>query len=216
MNRVTLNLKSYIRYALYLIVFISFFPATAGSYDDFFNAIAQDDSASIKQLLRRGFDPNTISPAGVHGLVLAIRTPSPRAIHTLLDTPGIAVEVRTLNDESPLMLAALAGMNAVCERLIVLNADVNKTGWTPLHYAASRSHVDTVRLLLTHFAYIDAESPNRTTPLMMAAMYGDTATVKALLDAGADASLRNDKNMSAIDFALQVGNERSAQLIASY
>ena len=216
MNRVVFSLISYIRYVLYLIVFIGFFPATAGSYDDFFNAIAQDDSVRIKQLLKRGFDPNTISPAGVHGLVLAIRTPSPRAIQTLLDAPGIAVEVRTLQDESPLMLAALAGMHGVCERLISLNADVNKTGWTPLHYAASRSHADTVRLLLAHFAYVDAESPNRTPPLMMAAMYGDTTTVKALLDAGADASLRNDKNLSAVDFALQVGNDSSAQLIARY
>lgn len=216
MNRFATSLINYIRYAVYLIVFIGFFPAAAGSYDDFFTAIAQDDGVRIKQLLKRGFDSNTISPTGVHGLVLAIRTPSPRAIQTLLDAPGIAVEVRTLQDESPLMLAALAGMNSVCERLIALNADVNKTGWTPLHYAASRSQVDTVRLLLSHFAYVDAESPNRTTPLMMAAMYGDTATVQALLDAGADASLLNDKNMSAVDFSVQGGKEDSARLIGRY
>ncbi|MEI7514430.1 MAG: ankyrin repeat domain-containing protein [Betaproteobacteria bacterium] len=175
-----------------------------------------DDGARIKQLLQRGFDANTINPEGLHGLVLAIREPSPRATQALLDAPGIAVEVRTSQDESPLMLAALAGMNGVCERLIALNADVNKTGWTPLHYAASRSHTETVRLLLAHFAYVDAESPNRTTPLMMAAMYGDTATVQALLDAGADPGLRNDKDMSAVDFALQSGNEDSARLIAQY
>ena len=216
MNRVASSLINYLRYSIYLIVFISIFPAAAGSYDDFFTAIAQDDGVRIKQLIRRGFDANTINPSGLHGLVLAIRTPSPRAIQTLLDAPGIAVEVRNLQDESPLMLAALAGMNGVCERLIALNADVNKTGWTPLHYAASRSHVDTVRLLLGHFAYIDAESPNRTTPLMMAAMYGDKATVQALLDAGADPGLRNDKNMGALDFALEAGKEDSARLISSY
>jgi len=70
--------------------------------------------------------------------------------------------------------------------------------------------------LLSHFAYVDAESPNRTTPLMMAAMYGDTATVQALLDAGADASLLNDKNMSAVDFSVQGGKEDSARLIGRY
>jgi ankyrin repeat protein len=35
----------------------------------------------------------------------------------------------------------------------------------------------------------------------MAAQYGIEAVVEALLDAGADASLRNEQGLSALDFA---------------
>jgi ankyrin repeat protein len=58
-----------------------------------------------------------------------------------------------------------------------------------------------VDALLAHHAYIDAESPNGTTPLMMAAQYGVESVVVSLLEAGADASLRNEQGLSALDFA---------------
>jgi len=59
--------------------------------------------------------------------------------------------------------------------------------------------------LLEHSAYIDAESPNGTTPLMMAAMYGSPEAVKHLIQAGADLQIKNGANMTALDFA-QRGN----------
>ena len=104
----------------------------------------------------------------------------------------------------------------MCEALISRDADVNKPGWTPLHYAATGGHMEIVQLLLDHDAYIDAESPNGTTPLMMAARYGNVATAQLLLDAGADATLRNGIGLSAVDFATEVGNKASAELIAGY
>ncbi|MFX8242841.1 ankyrin repeat domain-containing protein, partial [Acinetobacter baumannii] len=79
--------------------------------------------------------------------------------------------------------------------------EVNKTGWTALHYAATNGHDNVVKYLLDHAAYIDAESPNATTPLMMAAMNGHITTVKLLLDEGADMNLRNQQKMDVIDFA---------------
>jgi uncharacterized protein len=205
----------YIKYTLYLIVFIGFSCVRAGSYDDFFQAVVRDDDNKVSQLLARGFDVNTVDPAGVHGLLLAIRAPSPKVIELLLKARGLKVEVRNTKDESALMLAALAGMRDVCERLIALDADVNKTGWTPLHYAASGGHDSVIQLLLAHYAYIDAESPNQTTPLMMAAMYGGVSSVKLLLDAGADATLRNALGLSAQDFAQRGGRTDSFELIAA-
>ena len=188
------------RYILYLYVFIGFFSVYAGSYDDFFQALKRDDDAKVRQLIARGFDANTTGPSGVPALLMAIREPSAKVISTLLTAPGVRAEVRNDKDESALMLAALAGMHEVCARLIALDADVNKTGWTPLHYAATGGHDAVIRLLIANYAYIDAESPNQTTPLMMAAMYGGTSSVKVLLNAGADATVRNAAGLSALDF----------------
>ena len=84
--------------------------------------------------------------------------------------------------------------------LIARGADVNKTGWAPLHYAASAGtpqHTAIIALLLENHAYIDATSPNGTTPLMMAAHYGSNDAVQLLLDEGADPTLKNQLGLSA-------------------
>ena len=84
------------------------------------------------------------------------------------------------------MMAAFKGHKELVRKLIARDADVNKTGWTPLHYAATSGHLEVMLILLDEHAYIDAESPNKTTPLMMAAKYGTTEAVRLLLEAGAD------------------------------
>jgi len=72
--------------------------------------------------------------------------------------------------------------------------------------------VDVVRLLLEHHAYIDAESPNKTTPLMMAARYGLPQVVSLLLEEGADPTLRNEQGLTALDFAV-IAERRDAEAL---
>ncbi|WP_298926843.1 ankyrin repeat domain-containing protein [uncultured Ramlibacter sp.] len=208
-------MRKWFRRVIYLAVTTVFSVASAGSYDDFFIAIKRDDPAAITALLRRGFDPNTPGPQGVVGLILAVREPSLKAADALLDWPKTNPEPRSAEDESPLMLAALRGHTALAKKLIARGADVNKTGWAPLHYAATSGHLEIMRMLLENHAYIDAESPNGTTPLMMAAHYGTPAAVKLLLDGGADAGLKNQIGLTAIDFAHRANRAESAELIAS-
>jgi len=208
-------MRNYIRSFIYLLVFAGFSSSIAGSYEDFFVAIKRDDGAAVQRLLERGFDPNTVDPKGFHGLFLAVREASLKAAQVLIRWPKTAVESRTAQDESPLMLAALSGHTALVKELIARGGDVNKTGWTPLHYAATSGHLEIMNLLLENHAYIDAESPNGTTPLMMAANYGSAASVKLLLEAGADASLRNQLGLTAIDFATKANRTDSAELIAA-
>ncbi len=201
---------------IYLVVFIGFGTSHAGSYDDFFVAIKRDDAATINSLLSRGFDPDTRNPEGLSGLYLAIREPSIKAAEALIAWPKTNVETRTAQDESPLMLAALRGHLELARKLIARDADVNKPGWTPLHYAATNAHIPIIRLLLEHHAYIDAESPNGTTPLMMAAHYGSPDAVKLLLEAGADPMLKNQLGLTALDFAHRANRSEAAALIAAF
>jgi len=97
-----------------------------------------------------------------------------------------------------------------------LGADVNKPGWAPLQYAATHGHLEVMTLLLDKNAYIDAASPNGTTPLMMAAFYGTPSAVKLLLEAGADPSLKNQQALTAIDFAHRNNRLDSAEIIAAF
>lgn len=206
-------MRNYIKSVVYLIVFLSVLSARAGSYDDFFAALKRDDPATIAQLLQRGFDPNTASPEGLDGLYLALRDGSLKAARVLIDWPKTDVDKRTSKDETPLMMACLRGQIDIARQLIAREADVNKTGWTPLHYAATKGDLAIIELLLEHDAYIDAESPNGTTPLMMAAHYGTPGAVKLLLASGADPTLKNQLGLTALDFAYRGNRQDSADLL---
>ncbi|MDO9438828.1 ankyrin repeat domain-containing protein [Hydrogenophaga sp.] len=190
----------------------------ASSFDDFFVAVKRNDVPALRQLAQRGFDLNTRNEAGDPALILAIRDGSSAVANYLADEKSVNVEARTAKDESALMMAALKGDVKLAQRLIARQAEVNKTGWTPLHYAATHpgnASVDMVRLMLEHHAYIDAESPNATTPLMMAAQYGQPGVVKLLLEEGADPLLKNQRGMTAIDFAQRAGRAASAEMISA-
>jgi len=208
-------MRNYIKNILYLVVLLGYSFVHAGSYEDFFVAIKQDNAGVVTNLLKRGFDPNTPDPEGLPGLYVALREPSLKVAETLIAWPKTNLEVRTPQDESPLMMAALKGHLDLAKKLIERGADVNKTGWTPLHYASTNGHLPIMELLLEHHAYIDAESPNGSTPLMMAAHYGTPAAVKLLLEAGADPTLKNQLGLTAIDFAHRANRKDSVELIAA-
>ena len=215
-SKAIINVLIYIRKAFYLFVLFGYSIGNAGSYEEFFKAIEMDDDATVSALLARGFDGNTRDPKGQPGLYLALRDKSLKVSATLIGWRQINVELRNAADESPLMIAALAGLTDLSQKLIAKGADVNKPGWTPLHYAATRGHVQIISLLLDNYAYIDASSPNGSTPLMMAAFYGTPSAVKQLLEAGADPLVKNDQGLTAIDFAQRNNRPESAELIAAF
>lgn len=156
----------------------------------------------MSALLQSGLDPNLIEEdRGDTGLILALREDSMRVFQLLLASPEIGLELKARNGDTALMIAAFKSNKPAVEALLKKGALVNRPGWTALHYAAAAGSNEIVQLLLDESAYIDAESPNKTTPIMMAARGGNILTVKLLLDEGADATLKNDQGLTALDLA---------------
>jgi ankyrin repeat protein len=207
--------RLYRRQLLGLLLAAVILPVSAGSYEDFFFAVRNNNGNAVSQLLQRGFDPNSVDPErGETGLMIALRTDSTRVVEVLLKTPSVDVEMRARNGDTALMTAAYKADIAAVQALLDRKAEVNRPGWTALHYAAAVGANDIVQLLLDRYAYIDAESPNKTTPIMMAARGGHILTVKLLLDAGADPTLKNDVGMTAIDLAKKFDHADIAEGLA--
>ena len=188
------------------------------AYDRFITAIIRDDVSTVIELQLRGLDVNTPDPDLNPPLVLALQRDALKVARHLVAQWDLDVEATNPAGENALMIAALRGHLDIVQALIRRGAQVNRPGWTPLHYAATgntEAALPITRLLLQHHAYIDAESPNRSTPLMMAALYGRTEVVDLLLSEGADPTLRNEQGLDALDFARRSGREHVVQRIAA-
>jgi len=209
-------LRFYIKLSLYLYVLIGFNISIAGSYADFFKAIEMDQPEVVSKLLARGFDPNSPSPKNVPALILSYQKKSMKVLDVLINSKKTNLNVISADGETLLMLAAINNQLSLADSLISKGADVNKPGWTALHYAASKGHIDLIRLLLDQQAYLDAESPNGTTPLMMAASYGSAMSVKLLLEEGADPRIKNKLGLTALDMAKQPEKEDSKRYLLAF
>ncbi len=208
-------MKHYLKKIIYIVIGLAAVSANAGSFDDFFRAVKTDDAGRVRDLIQRGFDPNTRDANGQTGLLVALKEPSPRVTKVLLAASTTDVDAVNAKGESPLMLAAIKGQQEAVNELLERDAAVNKTGWTPLHYAATSSQLAIMKLLLEKYAFIDAQSPNGSTPLMMAAMYGSSEAVKLLIDEGADPLMKNEQGMTAIDFAKRANRPEALAMVVA-
>jgi uncharacterized protein len=155
----------------------------------------------IDALLKAGADPNFKTPDGETPLMAAARSGKVDAAKLLLDAGADINAKETWGGQSALMWAAaqsqadmvklLASKGANLndhgkvnqwERKIIAEPrpkDLNKGGFTPLHYAAREGCAACVQNLLAAGADPDSDDPDRETPLLLALenMHFDTAAV---------------------------------------
>ena len=128
-------------------------------------AIGSDQIALVQFLLTHDADPNVTVDDGYTCLLTAVESDAQDSV-------------------------------SIVELLVKFGADIDAigtNGWTPLHMAAARGHIDKARLLIDAGADVDKRTDidASETPLMEAAYAGKPKTVRLLLDHGADASLRD-------------------------
>ncbi|MCM2558932.1 ankyrin repeat domain-containing protein [Alcaligenes faecalis] len=176
-------------------------------------ALENDRPNIIEQEFIKGANPNAVDSKGNPSLMLAIRNKSWKVVDTLLANRQTNVNIENEARETPMMYLALMGETARLRDLQARGGQVNRVGWSPLHYAASKGHEETVRYLLSQKAIVNAPAPDGTSPLMMAALSGKRAVVDVLLAAGADPSMQNAQGLSPADWARSANHEQLASYL---
>ena len=172
----------------------------------------------IIPLLLAGCEETADLPAGVSTpppLIVAAEQRNLTEIDRLLQTAG-KVDVRDACQWTPLMKAALNGHTSSVQRLLNKGALIDlgdKGGYTALMLAASNDHADVVRLLLEYGANINRiETTNGWTALIWAAKRGHIESVQLLLEHGADPAIRDNNELTALDWA----NKTSQKAVADH
>jgi len=159
--------------------------------DDLCGAIAAGDVDEVRDLLNHGVDPNARDSIGETSLTCAIKqvgilgdanaSGQLRAMQFLLEH-GAKVDGPDAKGETPLGVAAGNGGNR----------------------DQSDGQIAAVRLLLEKGANVNsANNPQKITPLHWASYRGYTASIRLLLDHGADRSVRNTYGETPLDMMAQ-------------
>jgi len=141
------------------------------------------------KLIDAGANVNTTGEYGETPLTLALANGDVALTEKLLKA-GADPKAARWNGETALMIAAGAGSAGEVKLLIDAGLDVNATeghkGQNALMWAAAEGHPDVVDVLIQKGANVNATTKSGFTPLTFAVMKNDAASVRRLIQAGAD------------------------------
>lgn len=199
---------------VFAILFANPGVSSAQNPEELWLYVQNDRAGQVKALLDRGLDPNSRTNIGNPILMQAVRDNSWAVFDLVLENPATEINILNGYQETPLMYVSIVGDLNRAKRLVAKGAEVNHLGWTPLHYAASKGHVEVVKYLLSVGAMPNAPAPDGTSPIMMAARSGSLDAVQVLLNAGADPSAININGENAVNAARDNGHTSLADSLA--
>ena len=179
--------------------------AFAGAYEDLEEALIRSNSDAVIDLIKRGIDINTVDRQGNSLVTQSVQRDLPELFDYLLQRRA-RVNTKNKNGESALSIAAYMGRMKYVQRLVEAGAEINFFGWPPLSYAAYNGHTEIVEYLIKRGAEVDGTTENGSTALFFAARFGHIGTVRTLLAHQADPTIVNDKEETAVDWALKGQN----------
>lgn len=181
--------------------------------DDMQQAIKNNNTDTVQELLGRGFDANASDKDGNTLLMQAVKEGNGDIVRALVDA-GAQLDARNRYGETPLMLAAMKGQKEIALYLMDKGAALKQSGWTPLLYAAFGGQAEIAEIFLARGADPNERAPNGTTPLMLAAKSGSVPLVDILLKRGANPLLKNDDGRTAADWGKDSKNTDAAKKVA--
>jgi len=148
-------------------------------------------------------------------LITAIKLRDPSMVDWAIKK---GANINAVNDDgaTPLLLSVMWNSGGeMAAYLISKGAAVNCAlrGFTPLMIAAQEGYLDTVAVLITLGADLEAAEENGLTSLMAAARDGHIEIVRLLLEAGANWNTKTLAGSTALDVARHFGQAEIVELL---
>lgn len=162
-------------------------------------------------LIKRNIHLNTRNNKGETALYCAARNGHKGIVKFLLQDG--AADIADNQGLTPLMIAAINGHAGVAHTMRIYDINIHKkdsNGRTALMLAAMNGHADFVKALFQDLVVdgrsletpkINLQKDNGMTALIMAVAQGHKEAAKILLEKGADQTIKDKDNLTAIDYA---------------
>eukprot|EP00037_Helgoeca_nana_P024444 m.259515 g.259515 ORF g.259515 m.259515 type:complete len:867 (-) comp26639_c0_seq4:2184-4784(-) len=180
-----------------------------------------EHAALAAELIRRGADPGVQCRRGFYPIHYAAANGCTEVVAMLAaaGSPLLAAQGLT-----PLHLAALCGNMAEIAVLLESASESNSgildaadtNGFTVLHLAAWRGHLDICSRLLAAGVSHDAQTSAGETPLQLAVCDSHHQVVHALLRAGAHVDVQDEEGNSAVHHCCRRGDVRILELLLEF
>lgn len=162
-------------------------------------AAAMGYEKCARLLIDAGASLDATYATGITALFLAARVDEVACVRLLVDRGASVNKATDNNKSSPLYVAAFNGRAESLAALlrapginISAAVDLQEVGYTPLHIAAQKGHVECVLRLAQAGAALEARDKARRTPLHIAAAFDHAASLIVLLESGADMEARDE------------------------
>ena len=175
---------------------------TDGGWTPLHSAAAKGSTNVIELLLKRRVPVNAISQTGTPlDLAKAYKQPAAAAmLHSKRGREGREVSIH---------MAAAKGDSIAVQSFLRRGVRINMPGplhkSTPLHWAAGAGKVNTMEVLISLGANVDALSDGNATPLHQAVLRKRLEAVKLLIRSNADLNRQNKSGHTPLDYATANG-----------
>jgi ankyrin repeat protein len=200
---------------------VVYMKSTQKTKDAMVEAAGKNDLASLNHFLKNGISPNATFRDGYSALMAACQGGALEAALILLRN-GADPNLGDSIGRTPLSYAVREGILDLTKLLLSYGADVNAqirkdsyvfAGFGILHFAVLGNSLAVVQELVKSSADINALDELDETPLMKAAILGNSGITKFLLDMGSETEQRNIDGLNATQLAESKGRTRLSKLI---
>ena len=184
-------------------------------------ATDSDDLVGVKQLIKKGANPNTADKNRIHSADDGCATRRDLAVVAFLLDHGAKPDFRVPDNgylpETPLFLAAGGGRDAVVRLLLKRGANPKLPmggGNSPLGDVAREGHIESLRILLDAGVDVNACEKTGVTALMSAViMFGRSNVAKLLLERGAHVTGKFVQGVTPLMRAAEAGSSDIVALL---
>jgi ankyrin repeat protein len=177
--------------------------------EEFMRAAREGDAAALGPFLDAGMNVDVTDAEANTALFLAASHGHAAAVKLLLSR-GANPNVTGTGWDTPLIVAARSGSVESVEALLAAGAQADRRSeknWTALSAAAYAGHADAVKALAPR------SRDSLDEALQIACLKGETATVDALLGAGASVFSRSKDNKTPLMYAAMGGHVDAVRLL---